>query len=1071
MNKKKYIAILVLLLLGMLCMAGASAWIIADPFTVLPLWHDAKPKFYVQKTVEFALDGAPPTLGDIKRALVFLNEDGEDISSSVGGVYITTFTDGETTYSNTDATTVDLGTTYRFQISLNDPPAEYTFGGTYESYDGDAKSFSGIERGETNLLFKYKTVRLNGEFYTAEDALSRMPDAVTEESAETVAIVEHDTAFAHPDVARAAGYLHAGEQAYPVRGTLLVPYAQTAVGYMSTGLMDSEPVDDPGTSDDDAKKFDPVIRANAKTFTEDYDKTEPPAPHEKEPYVTLTLPKGVELSVTGRLVVNAAISSSNGNTSRANGDYYGELNVEAGAHVSFECGSTFDCMGFARGEGELIARKGANVFEPFNIVGWKGGGNTLKVFSAGIFPLSQYTVSSIVARTVFEKGAVYSLRGFVGADSSMGSGEPNIKYATAEVKFISAGKKSEGDVAPFLQIDRGTVTKEINESNGKLHFIADGDIHVNNLGLGVMGIQVSTLGRDVPVPGHLEMVINSGTTTIPEDVSLKMLPGAHVRIEKGATLVVAGKALSYGAMNGTDAEGNPAQGDFQDGSLGYPISRLIDVYRVKPDLGYDAKTPARVVVNGRLTVENTATVAAEIESEGGGVADIDASATLSCEINEYDSKQYTVPLTSKWWHGDGETDDVRVGQWKYIDNQWIGPSSYTVRYHLGGGRLNGEEDQDMVTREVTDDVWSGQMNTFTPAVPTWKYHYFEGWYLDEEYSLEKRVEGKAEVKSGQTIDLYAKWSPIVYTVYGIIGEEDPIQIGTWQDGEEQKSLDIPEAPEGELFLGWYVDQSTTGARLEAIDGTVVDRLADGTQEGAAVTIYLYGRYAREDEIVTVAFEYVPPAGNYPDIKNVTEEGISLGWTFAQAGMPATDLHKYDDDLSCEFYFGGWLAENGAVITSETKVDRSMDTDSDGTITVTAQWHRKFRLSITLAMQNNGNLKLYAYLPGFELTCGEVTQREVYDSQVDRTDGNLYSQEYTFWIKPGESFTLRFFYMGGTYPYTEETPQPDGEFTIESIDGNYSYTYTATFVLQYDMFTRNHQQTLTGGKDEDGTEDG
>ncbi len=1098
MSKKKYIVILSLLLLSMLCMVGASAWIIANPFTVTPLWRDSKPKFYVNKTVELDY-GAPHSLGDIKKHLVFLDESGEDITSSVGTFYIREFTDGETTFPNTDSITANMGTTYRFELDLPNAPAEYAFGGTYASYDGAAKALGGIEEGDlrtTALLFKYKTVRLNDEWYTVEDALARVPETVEREegtktvaevtaeggSKETIAIIEHDTAFAHPDVARAAGYLDADgnpqNNCYSVRGTLLVPYASTAVGFLSTGLMDSETVDDPGTADDDARKSDPVIRANAKTFTQDYGKQEPPAPYEKEPYVTLALPNGVALSVTGRLVVNAIISSSNGNTSRVNGDYYGELTLEQGASLSLESGSTFDCMGFTCGAGELVAKDGASVFEPFNMSGWKGGGETLAVYGAGVFPLAQYTVASLVAKTVFQKGSVYSLRAFVAG--TMG----DVTYACAEVKFISA-RSSQG-VAPFLQIDGGTVTKEVNETKGKLHFIADGDIFVNNLGLEVMGMQVSTLNRDVPVPGHLEMVINSGTTTIPEGVSLKMLPGANVRIEKGATLVINGKALSYGATNGgEDAEGKLQQGKFRDGSLSYPIPRLAQVYRIKPEFDYTDEKPARVIVNGKLIVRHTETatptVAAEIESEGGGVADIDSKATLSCigedtaeetdnRVVEYGPEgAYKVVLTSKWWNGNETPDTVLPGLWKYIDKHWIGPSSYTVHYHLNNGTLDGEQN-DVVTKTVEDDVWSGQMNAFVPATPTREHYFFEGWYLDE--ACEKdRVEGKAQVKSGEEIHLYAKWSPITYTVYGCIPDEAPRLLGTWTCEQPGLTLAAPDVPAGLTFFGWYLSESATGELLQEINETTVDKVLVKEEQGASVELYLFGRFADAEELVSVTFEYERPADNYPAIESITVKDIPLDWTFAQAGMPAIDLHQYDDELSHEYYFEGWCAEDGSAVSPETVLNRALDQDADGTVTVTAKWSQKYRLTITLARTNKGdnNSKAYAYVLGFELVYGDHPPvKETYDSKADRTDSTEHSQEYTFWFKPGESFNLRFFYDGGEYnPDVEETTEPKGgEILIENIDGNYSYKYTAAFrVNSGGVFTFAHVQTLTGGKEQ------
>lgn len=1110
MNKKKYIVILILALLGMLCMAGASAWIIANPFTSSPLWHDAKPKFYVKKTVEIDF-GAPHTLGDVKRGLVFLNEKGENITASVGSVYLMNFTDGQKSYSR-DNESVDIGTTYSFQIDLPNLSTEYAFGGTYESYDEEAKQLTGVERGtlqNTTLLFKYKTVRLNDAFYTVEDALDCMPEEievsevgdepqttkksiaeVTAEggSKETIAIVEADTAFAHPDVARAAGYLDGSgkpqKNYYNVRGTLLVPYADTAVGFISTGLMDSEAVDDPETEEDDAKKSDPAVRAAATAFTQDYGKTEPPSPNGKEPYVTLTVRSGVALSVAGRLVVNAVISSSNGNTSRVNGNYYGDLNVEDDARVSLESGSTFDCVGFTYGEGELTAKDGANVFEPFNAVGWKGGGETLSAYNSakGVFPLAQYTVASLVAKTVFQKGSVYSLRAYVAG--SLG----NVLYACAPVSFVSATEGS------FLQIEEGTVTKQVNEEEGKLHFIADGEISVNNLGMEVMGTQINTAGMDVPVPGHLEMVINSGTTKIPNGVSLKMLPGAQVRIERGATLEIGGKALSYGETNGEDGK----QGNFQDGALQYPIARLAQVYRIKPTLGYDATTPARVVVNGTLTVAETATVAAEIKSEGGGVADIsldldnvddptDPTKTKkklpSCAVKEYGPDGfYEVTLESKWWNGDETATFVRPGKWKYVKGTWIGSSWYEVRYHLDGGELPGVKDGEW--QRVEKDVWDGT-NTFKPATPTKKHYYFEGWYSDSTFSDDKRVE-TAEVQSESQIDLYAKWSPITYTVYGRIGEEER-ELGTWVYGESG-ALQLDQAQkDGFDFFGWYLQEAAVGERIEAVDPSTVDRIVQGEQNGREIPLYLYGRFEEADSTVSVKFIYQAPtafetdqADNYPVLDSVLEAGIPLGMTFDLAGMPANafNVDEYNYNLEREYYFEGWFAEDGSIVTPDKAVDRSLDTNGDGTVTVTARWTKKYRLSIRLESNHGGlsNRRGFAYILGFELIYArnpEPISKQFENDNEDGSGKNSFDfRDYIYWFMPGETFDLRLFYQ--MHPKSEnpedlnnlkekkyDEEHMGGEKITITMDRNHSMIYSCT--------SEKAKRTLSLKRDPDETE--
>ena len=471
---------------------------------------------------------------------------------------------------------------------------DYATGGTYAvrytltktEDDYYAFAFENAGDGEYFAPFKLKSVKLGDTLYTIEDALAKAVSGNT-------VIVTANTAFASADTLSLLNGVYSAGGHYTVKAgvTLLVPY-------------------DTGYSEN-TKDCDVNYEAVGAT-----------------PFATLTISSGVSLSVNGKLIVNAKIVQRSGVTSTVKGNLYGAMNVCKGASITLAGGSVYESIGFSYGEGTIYTQKEAEVYELFNMVGYKGG-----TISSGIegtvFPLNQYGMTSISCKLEIVYGANYYAKAFTAALS-------NSVKVDADVLFVS------DDSSAFLQVmsEKGKIYKWIDESIGAIYFETDGDVQFNNMSVKLGRYALDTAGREIPIPGNFKFIVNSGTVTIPADIRIKLLPGMCLTIKEGAGVEVYGRLYSYGSKDSysmamTDG-GEPLE-TWQDGNQSvkaYPLGDMKNVYRKVPTLDYTASSPAVISVAGSINVYAGAYFACEVSGVQNGKLHFDSASELTGTIQE-----------------------------------------------------------------------------------------------------------------------------------------------------------------------------------------------------------------------------------------------------------------------------------------------------------------------------------------------------------------------------------------------------------------------------------------------------
>lgn len=504
-----------------------------------------------------------------------------------------------------------VGGTYKVDFTIDEAVAESL--DYYEPvFEGGAETFIAY------LKVKSVSIGDTSTLYTIEDALYTA-------SSGTV-IVKYGTAFADASVKELA---YNGDGYYTVKSgvTLLVPYD--------------------GTYSTDVGNKGEMLTSDTSTS--------------KDAFVTLIVSQNVNLQVYGKLMAAGQRTATGQKTSGVAA--HGDIETQENATITLYSGSEVYAIGFIFGEGSMTAKSGAVVYELFNMYGWKGGTISLGI-KDDTFPLNQYTLNSLIIDTTFEYGAKYYAKASITAMKVT---------VAADALFLS------NDANAFIQLSEGgELVKRFDEVHGNVYFDMYGDSRFNNLEIDLGKIlifwdySISTAGVQIPIPGNFRMSVKSGTTTVPSDVQIKLLPGAQVNVEQGATLDIQGALYGYGEGCATYSDGLTK---WQDGKLGrgYPYtSAYTSTHRlssVEPD--YTDATPAKLNVGGTVNVASGGILAAGVYGLDGGKLVVDGGTSLSGSIQEDNSADgandtFTATLTAKLadLQADGSyvTKDVTAGK-------------------------------------------------------------------------------------------------------------------------------------------------------------------------------------------------------------------------------------------------------------------------------------------------------------------------------------------------------------------------------------------------------------------------
>ena len=260
--------------------------------------------------------------------------------------------------------------------------------------------------------------------------------------------------------------------------------------------------------------------------------------------MTINVASGGKVVVGGTLIMTTWYACTPGGN-HANLNLEGTLNIQNGAVLS--------SCGYILGGGQINAQAGGQLYAPFTILDYRGGGYTTSTNSSDgiksgeekITPFSRYTMQNIQTALHMESGAqIYGYCGLytgevfsgiipeqynVTAPMVVGGANDTALLKLSNGATLDISYNEDLCVEPYPRVGRTILTVNGGASMGALE-----------LTISVLGQEepVSTDGVTFPIPYNYELRLNGTGSTYNISYPLALMPGSSVIVGEGATMNV-----------------------------------------------------------------------------------------------------------------------------------------------------------------------------------------------------------------------------------------------------------------------------------------------------------------------------------------------------------------------------------------------------------------------------------------------------------------------------------------------------------------------------------------------------
>lgn len=316
-------------------------------------------------------------------------------------------------------------------------------------------------------------------------------------------------------------------------------------------------------------------------------------------YVTLTVDDGVTLTVNGKIGVGSVISY---NSQRYQGHISGSHGrIVNNGNILVNSGGTMTCYGLVEGAGIVHIDDDAILKEMFVIGDFAGGNNSAQLYFTEQMPFKRFSVQNVQCVLEMESNSQLVAMAHVWASSM---------YNEAEVVLFGNHSKAafcpnEGLTDTVSLTRTYSAGQSLTDGNGLLDVTGIGRTEwtfsaglsfqpfVVNLGI----IELDTSRSDFTIPYNFKIKLIQGTYNIP--IGMRIMPGAEVVVESGASVNIGGRLMVMDGLVQTDMSTDR-----------YPnCSELIAA-------GFSSS--GELTINGTLTMQNGSTLGGLVKNDGTG---------------------------------------------------------------------------------------------------------------------------------------------------------------------------------------------------------------------------------------------------------------------------------------------------------------------------------------------------------------------------------------------------------------------------------------------------------------------
>lgn len=786
------------------------------------------------------------------------------------------------------------------------------------------------------IIFKYKTAKVNGAYYTVEDAITSTAGDITFEG----------------DASNATSFVYS---AFSNLASDINPYYENYNEYLISGRKLIIPCNNTSVSD---KKY-------SRT-----DKT-------GNVYASLYVPSNITINFVGnsKLLADGVIGFNQPNTTITcqRGVLYNN------GYISIANGCTLDSYGYIKGFGTLDLASGAAATDCMHTYDWPGGSAGSSMYN-DVLPTNAWSVHNISCKMKIYAGAEY--KAFV--YTYLSKDFPIIGNVTVDASPISTLIGSSSSSNCLFKITSGYVEKEAvpatrwekgTANYNELYFVTGSNqkagqrdsvkIYGNcedsilsiSLDLSIMKVNLETSTSKPATVGFMDISVEEGSKFTLTQSDYLFLPGSSLTVKKGATVTI-----------GSNVDVTMATWSEIDG-----LKRGFNSY-------CEDKTDAKAIVNGAVIVNGSIGGIWETTSENA-ILNISGGNTTSTykTMLGYTEPYYAEETLAATGNING-TSNSNFEKVMYVSVNNNGTHYWTEATNVAQFNLHFYDGDTLLETKVIvmllENETIYQVNG-SEYVPTKKYYKFAEWTLDKAGTIKLNSENNT-LKNGTNndINLYAQWEVKKYSISYMAGygetEDGKINyisiddltnvenlvieftINDFINGEISLFKDLKYYAEGveKYFEGWYVGiDKSTGVIIDKITTKYLDAFIE--KYGENQSIPLFCNFIDENPINV---SYVTSIGS------VTKESeiLAASGKITLPDITSDTKTNYHSDVTYPQYFAGWqINGTGTIYAVGQEIDINEDT------TFTAVWSDKYKLTFNLdggTLEGINNNTVYYYAP-------------------------------------------------------------------------------------------------------------